>query len=194
MSGMINAPQGADATPNAAEPMSTPVLQAAEEKLEAGLDPANRQNYTKIVVAGMAAGLARGPNSILARLAKNPDPVKGAARGAVALVLILRRDTKKGVMPIKAMIPAGLTLMFHALDFVNRVGRVKIGAPELVRAAHIYTNDMFGAFNITAPMLHRAAAQVHAIMQNPVSAELVHRKLGMVVAPGASTPAITPGA
>ena len=189
MSGIINGAQGDAGT---AAPWSSPILQAAEAKLETQLDPGNRQNYQKIVVAGMAAALARGPNGILAKLLKNPDPVKGAARGAVALVLILRRETKKGVMPIKAMIPAGLTLMFRALDWVNRSGVAKVGTPELVRATHIFANDMFGAFNITPAMLHRAAAQVHSVTQDPSAMEMINRKAGIVKAPGASEPTIAP--
>ena len=188
MSGLIN--NGGTGTP----PLSDPVLQKAVEKIEAGLTPENRQNYDKIVVAGMAAGLARGPKSILAKLAKNPDPVKGAARGAVALALILRRETKQGVMPLKAMIPAALTLMLHALDFINRLGKVPVGAPELDRAAHIFANDMFGAFNITPPMLHRAAAQVQAVTQNPSAMAAVNLKAGITQHPNAANPTPVPAA
>lgn len=192
MSGIINNASQDDAA-QPANQMSSPILEAAEQKLEAGLDPANRQNYMKIVVAGMAAGLARGPDGILARLRKSPDPVKGAARGAVALVLILRRDAK-GVMPLKAMIPAALTLMLRALDFVNRTGIAKVGVPELVRATHIFANDMFGAFNITTPMLQQAAARVHAITQDPVAMQAVNLKAGIVQHPNAAAPTPMPGA
>src|SRR5579863_6756981 len=107
MSGMINGAPAPDddapnAPPNANSTLHNPLLAAAEQKLEAGLSPDNRENYMKVVVAGMAGALAKGPDGILAKLLKNPDPIKAAAQGAVALVLILRRDTKKGVMPIKA--------------------------------------------------------------------------------------------
>lgn len=188
MSGIINGAQG-----DAGAPWSSPILQAAEEKLEAGISPDNLNNYRKIVVAGMAAGLARGPNGILARLLKNPDPVKGAARGSVALVLILRREAK-GVMPLKAMIPAGLTLMFRALDFITRTGHAKVGTPELVRATHIFTNDMFGAFNITPAMLQRATAQVHGITQDPSAMAKINLKAGITQHPDAATPTPMPGA
>jgi hypothetical protein len=180
MNGIINA-----AKPNAGAPMSSPVLQAAEDKIEAGLAPDNVQNYQKIVVAGMAAALERGPNSLLASLRKSPDPVEGAAKGAVALVLILRRHAH-GVMPLKAMVPAAMTLMLRGLDFVARTGVAKVGTPELVRATHVFVNTMFGAFHITVPMLHKTAAQVHAITQDPQKMEMIHRKIGSVVAPGAS--------
>ncbi len=191
MSGLMNSAPPPAA--GAAQPLSSPILAEAEQKIEAGLDPANKQNYQKIVVAGMAAALTRGPNGILAKLMKNPDPVKAAARGAVALALILRREAK-GVMPIKAMVPAALTLMLHALDLVNRAGKVKVGEPELVRAAHIFANDLFGAFNITPPMLHRAAAMVHAVTQDPQAMQAIRLKAGIDRHPNAAIPTMTPAA
>jgi hypothetical protein len=180
MSGIINT-----GPPNAREPLSSPILEAAEQKLESGIAPEVMPNYQKIVVAGMAAGLQGGSKSLLASLRNSQDPVRDAARGAVQLVLIMRRDAK-GVMPLKAMVPAAMTLMLHALDFVNRTKVAPVGANDLVRATHIFANSVFSAFHITPPMLQQAAQRVHQITQNPQAMEMIHRKLGSVVAPGAS--------
>ena len=70
-------------------------------------------------------------------------------------------------MPIKAMVPAALTLMLYALDFVNRTGTAQVGTPELVRATHIFANEMFKAFHISNPMLASYAARVHAVNSGP---------------------------
>lgn len=191
MSGLINAAPD-DGAQNVAGPMSDPVLQASEDKIEAGLADSNRPSYQKIVVAGMAAGLARGPDGILASLLKSPDPVRDAARGAVALVLILRRDAH-GVMPLKAMIPAAMTLMLRALDFVNRTGKVKVGTAELVRATHIFTNEMFGKFGITPPMLQSAVQRVHQITQDPNAVAALNLKAGVTQHPNAANPTPMPG-
>jgi hypothetical protein len=172
--------------------LSSPILQAAEQKIEAGLDPAVKPNYDKIVVAGMAAGLQGGKDGILASLAKSDDPVRDAAKGAVSLVLILRRDAK-GVMPVKAMVPAAMTLMLHALDFIARTG-TPIAEPELDRATRIFANDVLAAFHITAPMIQRATEAVKTVTQDPAKMEMIHRKLGSVVAPGASVATPMPSA
>jgi hypothetical protein len=191
MSGVINSPAAAGG-PGVNEPMSNPVLEAAEQKIESQLTPDNQQSYMKIVVAGMAAALGGGPQGLMASLLKSPDPVRDAARGAVALVLVLRRDAH-GVMPLKAMVPAAMTLMLRALDFVNRTGIAPVGTPELVRATHIFANEIFGHFGITAPMLANATARVHAITQDPVAMEMINRKAGVVQAPGASSATPVPG-
>lgn len=166
-----------------------PVLAAAEQKVESQVLPANRQNYMKIVVAGMHVGLDKGPDGILASLRNSQDPVRDAARGAVALVMILRHQTQasgRGVMPAKAMVPAAMTLMLRALDFVDQLGLVKIDNDQLVRATHVFTNAMLAAFRITPPMLQHATEQVHSLMQNPQAMQAIQRQAG---APGAPAPA-----
>jgi hypothetical protein len=90
--------------------LSNPLLQQTEDRIEGNLAPENRQSYMKIVVAGMHIGLDKGPQSILASLAKSPDPIADAAKGAVSLVLILRKQAQ-GVMPLIAMVPAAMTLL-----------------------------------------------------------------------------------
>ena len=132
--------------------LNNKLLQVAELKIERNLTPQNRANYMKVVVAGMNVLLRGGPKSILAKLKGRQDPVSDCAIGAVNLVLILRKESK-GVMPLKAMIPAGMTLMLKALDFANSLGQVKIGTAELDRATHIFTNTLFGHFNFHVSMI-----------------------------------------
>ena len=167
------------------------LLQATEAKLEGNLTPQNRDDYLKIVVAGMQAGLHGGPQSMLAKLKDAKDPINNAAVGAVNLVLILRSHAK-GTMPYKAMIPAAMTLMLKALDFVDQLGVVKIDNDALVRASHIFTNTLMARFHITSPMINTAVQRVHGIMQDPQKMELIKRKAGVVQDPRASTPTPMP--
>lgn len=168
------------------------ILQATEQKLESSLLPATRDDYMKIVVAGMKVALDGGPNGMLSRLKQSRDPVNDCAAGAINLVLTMSRQAK-GHMPTQALIPAAMTLMLQALDLVDKAGIAKVGTDELVRATHIFTNKIFAAFKITPQMLNRAAGQVHGIMQDPTKMEVINRRIGAVKDPRASTPTI-PGA
>jgi hypothetical protein len=172
---------------------TNPILQAAEDKIEDGLMPDTRANYMKIVVAGMHAGLAKGPDSILASLIKSSDPLSDAAKGAVSLVLILRKEAH-GVMPLKAMVPAGMTLMLHALAFAERAGMIKVGAPELVKATHVFTDTVFARFGITRQGLANAANKIHTIMQDPAAMEKINLKAGLLRHPLSATPTPLPPA
>lgn len=147
-------------------PLSSPILEQAEQKIESSLTAANRADYMKIVVAGMKAGMQGGPNSILVSLQKSKNPVSDCAVGAIHLCMLLRKQSRN-TMPVKAMVPAATTLMLHALDFVDKTGLVKIGTTELVKATHIFANEMMRVAGIKPGMLQTAAAKVHAITQDP---------------------------
>lgn len=174
MSGLLN---GATAANPANTELSNSLLQQAEDKIESQLTPENKQNYYKIVVAGQHVALDKGPNGILASLKDSKDPVADCANGAVSLVLILRKQAK-GVMPLKAMVPAAMTLMLKALDFADRSGIAKVGQPELVRATHVFTDTLFQSLGITKDMLAKAGARVNQITRDPATLAKIQAKAG----------------
>jgi hypothetical protein len=171
--------------------LSNPLLEQTEEKIESNLTPENRANYMKIVVAGMHIGLDKGPNGIMASLGKSKDPIADAAKGAVSLVIILRQQAH-GVMPLKAMVPAAMTLMLKALDFVGRSKIAEVGQPELVRATHIFTDTMFARMGITKAGLANAATKVHALTNDPQAMAAINLKAGITRHPMAATPTPLP--
>jgi hypothetical protein len=171
--------------------LGNPLLQQAEDKVESGLTPENRANYMKIVVAGMHVALDKGPNGIMASLGKSQDPIADAARGAVSLVIILRQQAH-GIMPLKSMVPAAMTLMLKALDFVDRSKIAPVGNPELVRATHVFTDTMFARMGITKAGLANAATKIHAITQDPQAMAKINLKAGFTRHPMAATPTPLP--
>lgn len=171
--------------------LNNTLLQQAEDKVETGLTADNRVNYNKIVVAGMHVALDKGPEGIMASLGKSKDPIADAAKGAISLVLILRKQAK-GVMPLKAMVPAAMTLMLKALDFADRSKIVPVGEAELVRATHIFTDTIFARFGITKQGLANAATKVHAITQDPEAMAKINLKSGLTRHPDAAVPTPIP--
>lgn len=167
------------------------VLQAAEMKIESSLTPENKNNYLKIVNAGMAAALKGGPNGIMGSLAKSKSPIPDCVNGSINLCLLMRKQSR-GTMPLKAMVPAAMTLLLHALDFADKAGIVKIGQPELVQATKMFADAMFQRFGISKNMLHTAATKVHAMTQDPGQMEKIKRAAGTVKDPQASTPTPMP--
>jgi hypothetical protein len=166
------------------------ILAAAEQKVEIQLTPQNRAHYLKVVNAGMQAALAKGPNGILASLLKSKDPIHDSVVGAINLCLLLRKQSRD-TMPLKAMVPAAMTLMLKALDFAEKNGMVKIGTAELVQASHLFADTMFQRMGVSPQMLKTAASRVHTITQDPAQLEQIKREAGEVKHPLASDP--TPG-
>lgn len=173
MSGLLNS------TPKSGKTeLSNALLQQAEDKIESQLTPETRASYFRIVVAGMHVALDKGPNGILASLRDSKDPIGDCARGAVSLVLILKKQAK-GIMPDRAMVPAAMTLMLKALDFADRSGIAKVGREELISATHTFTDFMFARNGITKDMLAKAGAKVHALTQDPAAMAKINAKAGV---------------
>jgi hypothetical protein len=154
-----------------------PLLLQCEKKIESELTPENRVNYLKIVVAGMHTAMDGGHISMIAKLRNSPNPIRDCAIGAVTLVLLLRKQAR-GVMPLKAMVPAGMTLMLKALDFAERTGIARVDQPALVQAVHIYTTLIFRAFKISPQMIKTAAINIHKISQDPGKMRAIELKAG----------------
>lgn len=146
--------------------MNNPLLRQAEKDLEASLTPQVRENYNKILVAGLKAGLAGGPNGILAGLKREKDPIQAVANGAVNLVLYMRK-LAQGRMPEDAMVAASHGLMLQALDFADTARIVKVGNEELGHATQLLINNLFRAFNVSPEQLDQLAERAYGVTQNP---------------------------
>jgi hypothetical protein len=166
--------------------MQNGILQAAEQKIESQLTPANRDDYMKIVVAGMKTALHKGPNGGFAALRNSKNPVQQCVTGAINLCMMMRIHAT-GTMPVKALVPAAMTLMLKALDFLDKTGVVKVDNAVLVQATHLFTNEIFRRFHLTAQMLHTAAAKVHGIIQDPAAMAKVNARAGLIKAPNAAS-------
>jgi len=167
------------------------VLKAAEEKIESNLTDSIKPVYAKIVVAGSKAGLEGGPDSILAKLKDSKDPITDCGKGAAALVGILKKQSRD-TMPVNAMVPAGATLMMHALDFCDKAGIAKVGTEELAIASKAYANTIFKLLGITPQMLIKGNEAVENTTKDPALMEQMKRKAGLVKAPGTSSPTEVP--
>lgn len=169
--------------------LNNPLLAATEERIESQLTPATQQDYLKVVVSGMKVALEKGPDGILAGLLKSKDPVNDSVVGAINLCLLLRRQSRN-TMPLKALVPAAMTLMLKALDFAEQNGMLKVDEPTLVKASHLFTDTVFKQFGITNNMLNTAAAKVKQIASDPGQLERVKRAAGVVKDPNASQPTL----
>ena len=169
------------------------ILEAAEQQQESQIAPQWQSAYQHLVAAGMHIAMQGGPNGLLGkRLLNSKDPITTCAQGALSLMVLMMGHTGNRV-PVQAAIPAAATLMFKALDVADGAGFVKVGAPELDKAAHIFANQAFNLFHIPPQRLQNMAVATHGVMQDPAKMELVHRKMGTVQDPRASTPTPVPG-
>lgn len=185
MSGTINSAPASSST------LANPLLQQIEAALESKLSGQLRQDYDKIVVAGLHIALANGPNSYLAKLHASQDPIGDCAKGSAQLVMIMSKQSK-GQMPPGAMFPAAMTLCLHGLDFIGRTGEVQIAEPEVDRCTSMCANMFLHLNGITPKMLQTATQKIHGIMSDPTSMAKINLKSGVTRDPNAALPTPLP--
>lgn len=166
-------------------PPANKLLRDIEQRIEAGLTPENRADYLKIVVSGMRVAAHGGPAGLLSGLARRKDPVADAATGAINLVLLMSKQSQ-GTMPMKAMIPAAMTLMLQALDLIDKARIAKIDADSIGRATHVFTDHLFKVIGVTPQMLTNAAQKIHGITQDPAKMNVINLRTGAAKDPRAA--------
>jgi len=142
------------------------LLKQAEVSVERGIPPAQRDNYLKIVVAGMKYALDKGPGGVLASLKDSKDPLSDSVRGAIGIVGALRRGAK-GTMPVAAMVPAAMTLLLHALDFAEKMKLLTITTVELNKATQLFSETIMPLLQVSKAKLDESVGQVHDILRDP---------------------------
>jgi len=142
------------------------LLKQAEDRVEKTVPPAQRDNYLKIVVAGMKYAMHKGQDGLLASLRDSKDPVSDSVKGAIAIVGVLRGNAK-GTMPLEAMIPATMSLMFHALDFTEKMKLLTVTEAELDKATHMFMDTILPLLNVPKAKLDESMNQVHDFVRDP---------------------------
>ena len=154
------------------------LLLAVEQKIEANLTPKAKEDYNKIVLAGMRLALKDRPNGMIAALERSADPIKSCAAGAVNLVALMSHQTASGRMPPNAMAPASMTLMLNALYFGEKAGVLKVDTEVINKATRIWTDEFFRSVKISPETLNKAAALSHKVMKDPAAMERIRRTVG----------------
>lgn len=134
------------------------LLKKAEQGIEAQLDPVARDAYLKIVNVGMSAAMAGGLRGTWASLENSASPITHSAVIGIGLALNAREEAADDT-PIRVIIFAAATLVFQTLDFCRVSKIVDITNEDIVRAAGIFADMIFGKFGISQSMLSAAAGR-----------------------------------
>lgn len=145
---------------------SNALIKQAEMQIEKQLPPNVKEDYMKIVVSGMRVAMNNGANSILASLKQSKDPVTDVVKGAIAIVGLMRKESK-GEMPMNALVPAAMTLVLHGLDAAERLGSLKVGKEELDRATELFADTFLPLVGVTKDRLGKLTEKVHGAINDP---------------------------
>lgn len=127
------------------------------EELRASLrhqvPPEMRGAYDKVVAAGMKFMFDKKTNKYtVEQLTKEGEPAQKLGEGVAALLAFLSQQSK-GAFPQQLVIPAGVELIMHAVEFADGAGIFE-GTPEIVgQAIQIMVLKLFEQAGVKEPVL-----------------------------------------
>lgn len=147
--------------------MQNKLLQQTEETIEKTVSEEDKEAYDRIMVAGMKVLFSQKTHgALIAKLKESENPIEDTGKGAVGLIVTLWNESK-GTMPVKAMIPAGLTLMLHALDYLDSTGAVAIDKQELDQATEVFIETLMPQMGLTPERVQELTGGVQEVMADP---------------------------
>jgi hypothetical protein len=144
----------------------TPLLAKTEAAIEAKVTPENREAHAKIVAAGMKFAFSNATHGTLVEgLARSKEPVHDVAVGVVGILMILAQKAQ-GTMPAPAMVSAGMVLVLHGLDYLEKTKGVKIGNKEIDDSTKLFTTTLLPKIGVTPEVMAKANNTAQNAMKN----------------------------
>ena len=142
------------------------IKQAMDAVVAKAVPPDQKEAYQRIVTAGMKLAFDKTTHdSIIKGLDESKDPIKDVAVGTVGILLIMEKESK-GTMPIPPMVPAGMTLVLHGLDYIEQTKGIKIDKAEIDNATQLFIETLSPKIGLTPEVMKKASEQVDGAMQN----------------------------
>lgn len=139
------------------EKVQDPLLKRVVTQVEAQLkDPAMKKSYDQIVVAGMSLMYSDSTHPEMEQylgLIKGPQDVpKYVAHGIVKVLSIVQNESKQPE-PLRAVGPAGITLMAQALEFVEQRNKIPVDKAMVDETTMLIKEGILALYKITPEVL-----------------------------------------
>lgn len=148
-----------------------PLLESVVADIEGKVQ--NRDAYDRIIVAGMKLMFSKETNAMLQDgMEEGPGLPDQAGTAIVGIMVMLQRNAR-GTMPFDAMLPAAVTLLMHAIDFLAQTGRLEI-TPEVVgQAMRAMVQALLKQLGISEEQVIAMAEQASGAVSDPQKAEMI---------------------
>lgn len=138
---------------------SNPMLEQAEQGIQAKLPPDQQAALEKVIHAGLtilySPKLTQQRNE---RIAATTDPVKDTAEGSARMMSNLFQQSGKK-MPLPVIIPAAMILGFEYLDLLAKAGKADITPDLIAKASKAIGDAVLPLFGATPDKVQAAIAQ-----------------------------------
>lgn len=135
---------------------SNPQLKQAEQALAAKIPPQLRQQFAKVVAAGLQILYSPQLRGQLAQKLETGNPVKDAADGAVRLTAELFKQSN-GTLPKPLVVPAVMIFAFEYLDLAEQAGKLKVDTKVIAETARLASENVLRLAGLTDDKLRQVS-------------------------------------
>ena len=136
-------------TPEKGAPSPGGDLTPESIKAKLQVPPQFKDAFERVVVAGMKIMFDQSTHAFAMKRVQQGEGSVGQRLGnAVASMLSVILEKGKGGIPPQVVVPAGITLLVSAADFMNRSGIEAVSAKEIGVATEVMIDDVLKMFKI----------------------------------------------
>lgn len=135
-------------------------LTTEQVKSQIKMPPELTEAYQRVVLAGMKLMFGPGTSQAIASQFEQMEGTTGEriGKGIAGLLATLYRQSN-GTMPPQVIVPAGVELVMHAADFVNKAGLAKVGDKDIGEAMSTMVSTVMQMFKLDPARLEQFADQ-----------------------------------
>ena len=130
-----------------------------QQNIESGLSPDEIQKqmkippelqrpYDRLVLAGMKVMFGQDSHQIMLKQLQKPGPISQKLGEGIGALVVMMFKESNGNLPPQVLIPAGVTLLLHAADFIKRSGMAEIANGDIGDAMETMVGILFKTFGI----------------------------------------------
>lgn len=145
---------------------SNPQLQKAEQALVAKIPQQMRQDFDRVIAAGLQILYAPQLRDKLMQKLKDGNPVKDAADGAVRLTAELFKQSK-GTLPRPLVVPAVMIFAFEYLDLAGQAGMIQVDTRAIAETARLASENVLRLAGLTDDKIRQATQAAQGASSAP---------------------------
>lgn len=137
-----------------------PILQQAEQSIEASVPEEHRAMYESIVLAGMKVMFSKGTASLIEQqLDEGGDLASNVSDGVAKLIMIVFNESKQSVDQFApASVLAAVTLLCHAFDYAEQSRGTEVTPEILANATKQVQMKVLKSYGISEDQVNQVAA------------------------------------
>lgn len=143
------------------------MLATLEQKIEQSVKPQIQNAYQRIVMAGLKMlSTPQTKQIVMQQITAQGDPAQNISDGILRMLALFHQESK-GSMPPQAAIPAMMTLMVKALQYLVGTGRLQLNQSLMEQVTQDTAQKILQFYGVTQSQMQAVMSHATTQMQDP---------------------------